>query len=438
MGTCCKCRVESHGWGDMEPIVYVNPATKQEYCIFHAPKEEKRKSLDSNELLTLEEFNAKVHARIYGVIKHNSECRSEKGHRTCELSDTIFPGDISFREFDKDNPLPHISFLRVTFCNVVNFWGTTFSSGAIFTSAKFVNTAFFCDAKFYGKASFAHATFEHIEKLRGVHFNETQFNGGASFYKTIFRGIAQFCQSTFKNTPIEFHSTEFHDATTFNEATIDTMVLFKQTTLGEKTEFCGLRVSAAGSVHIEEMDGRSLKHLYFKQADLPIFTFKCWRKPERLGLDVHGDAKQNNLLECEELYRAMKQRAAEEHDQPQASHWHYREKLMAMKRRGNSAFEQAMLWLYFSCSGFGERPGQSLLVLLALIVLSFVANSIKEPWIWAELPGSAAAQYTLATIPFAKDIPGDGWVKAGRGFWQFLIAVQFTLFALAVRNRFRR
>lgn len=44
----------------------------------------------------------------------------------------------------------------------------------------------------------------------------------------------------------------------------------------------------------------------------------------------------------------------------------------------------------------------------------------------------------MASIPFAKDIPGDGWVKVARGFWQFLIAVQFTLFALAVRNRFRR
>jgi len=50
----------------------------------------------------------------------------------------------------------------------------------------------------------------------------------------------------------------------------------------------------------------------------------------------------------------------------------------------------------------------------------------------------AAAGYTMATIPFAKDIPGEGWVKVGRGLWQLLIAVQFPLFALAVRNRFRR
>lgn len=111
---------------------------------------------------------------------------------------------------------------------------------------------------------------------------------------------------------------------------------------------------------------------------------------------------------------------------------------MAMKRGGSSAFEQAMLWLYFACSGFGERAGQSLLVLLALVVLSFALNATPQPMDWNTLWGATAANATLATIPFAKDIPGDGWVKVGRGFWQFLIAIQFTLFALAVRNRFRR
>jgi len=135
----------------------------------------------------------------------------------------------------------------------------------------------------------------------------------------------------------------------------------------------------------------------------------------------------------------MKQKAAGEHDQPQVSHWHYREKLMAMKRGGDSLFERILLWLYFATSGFGERATQALGVLVALLGVSFLANAWTPPWSWNEvIPLSAAANATLASIPFAKDIPGDGWVKVARGFWQFLIAVQFTLFALAVRNRFRR
>ncbi len=134
----------------------------------------------------------------------------------------------------------------------------------------------------------------------------------------------------------------------------------------------------------------------------------------------------------------MKQRALEQHDQPQASHWHFREKLMALKRGGNGIFEAVMLWLYWATSGFGERAVRAGVWLAALVALSFVLNATPQPMDWNSMWGAAAANATLATIPFAKDIPGDGWVKVGRGLWQFLIALQFTLFALAVRNRFRR
>lgn len=191
-------------------------------------------------------------------------------------------------------------------------------------------------------------------------------------------------------------------------------------------------------IEIINLSDNSLSNIIFDSTIVKKMLFcgiNQW--PQELGLQKHFTPP-TSIKDLEELYRAMKQRAAEEHDQPQVSHWHYREKLMALKRGGNGIFEAVMLWLYWATSGFGERAVRAGVWLLALVVLSFVANSIKEPWVWAELPGSAAAQYTMATIPFAKDIPGDGWVKVGRGFWQFLIAVQFTLFALAVRNRFRR
>jgi len=167
----------------------------------------------------------------------------------------------------------------------------------------------------------------------------------------------------------------------------------------------------------------------------------------------------------------MKHRAAEEHDQPQVSRWHFREKLMQLKQllaneRSNSLLEDVedenarlldrakawfkLLWhrphwpkltltgLYWATSGFGERAVRAGVWLLALVALSFLLNATPQPMDWNTLWGAAAANATMATIPFAKDIPGDGWVKVGRGVWQFLIAVQFTLFALAVRNRFRR
>lgn len=167
----------------------------------------------------------------------------------------------------------------------------------------------------------------------------------------------------------------------------------------------------------------------------------------------------------------MKQRAAEEHDQPLVSRWHFREKLMQLKQllnnqRSNELIEvvedrekplreRAKAWfklawhrphwhkftltgLYWALSGFGERATRSFWWLFAFALLSFAANATPEPWNWNAAWLDDAANATMATIPFAKDIPGDGWVKVGRGLWQLLIAVQFTLFALAVRNRFRR
>ena len=167
----------------------------------------------------------------------------------------------------------------------------------------------------------------------------------------------------------------------------------------------------------------------------------------------------------------MKQRAAEEHDQPQVSRWHFREKLMQLKAmlnndRSNDLLEvvedreaklgeRAWAWfkllalppyrpkltltgIYWATSGFGERAVRAGVWLVALLGVSFLANATPQPVDWNTLWGAGAANATMASIPFAKDIPGDGWVKVARGAWQFLIAVQFTLFALAVRNRFRR
>jgi len=150
----------------------------------------------------------------------------------------------------------------------------------------------------------------------------------------------------------------------------------------------------------------------------------------------------------------MKQQASVEHDQPQVSHWHYREKLMALKRGGNGIFEAVMLWLYWATSGFGERAVRAGVWLMALLLLPFVMNSpighsLWRFWNW--MPGvytlsawvqsvgdainaSAAMQY----IPFTKDIKGDGWRQVGQALWQGIVILQFTLFALAVRNRFRR
>lgn len=183
----------------------------------------------------------------------------------------------------------------------------------------------------------------------------------------------------------------------------------------------------------------------------------------------------------------MKQKAAESHDQPLVSRWHFREKLMQLKQlfnneRSNDLLEVVedrdakwcdrakawfkLLWhrphwpkltltgIYWATSGFGERAVRAGVCLAALLLLPFLANSALGTWLssfWSALPWteplSATAEFVrnsvnataaMAYVPFTKDISGVGWEKVGQGLWHCLIILQFTLFALAVRNRFRR
>ena len=205
------------------------------------------------------------------------------------------------------------------------------------------------------------------------------------------------------------------------------------------TNLSGAKFEIDGSTLMWAIDAPSLENFRYTREDLAIIKFRNCRWPERLGLETHGNGNPDNLLACEELYRSMKQRAAEEHDQPQVSRWHFREKLMFKKQRWYRRWLPVTLtWWYWATSGFGERAVRAGVWLLALLGLSFLANAIPQPFDWSTLAGAAAANATMTSIPFAKDIPGEGWVKVARGFWQFLIAVQAALLGFAVRNRFRR
>jgi len=196
----------------------------------------------------------------------------------------------------------------------------------------------------------------------------------------------------------------------------------------------------------------SLSNLIFSSLETSYFSFKgCYNWPIKFGFE---NTETTNLKSLEELYRSMKQKASSEHDQPQVSRWHYREKLMAMKRGGSGIFEAVVLYFYWATSGFGERAVRAGVCLLTLLLLPFIANSpighaIRSMWYYLpdfpsaagffkDLSESISASAALEYIPFTKDIKGEGWAKVGQALWQGIVMLQFTLFALAVRNRFRR
>jgi len=248
--------------------------------------------------------------------------------------------------------------------------------------------------------------------------------------------------------------------------------------------FHSIKASRNG-LRMHKLTKESLSSLIFSSLEAPHFSFKeCPDWPRNFGFESE---ERTSKLTLEELYRAMKQKALEEHDQPQVSRWHFREKEMQLKQLFNNKSsndlievvedreakweERAKAWfkllwhrphwpkftltgIYWATSGFGERAVRAGLCLVVLVLLSFVFNSSVGHSLWQFLNGLPGAPWVVSVmqnigdatnataameyIPFTKEIRGDGWVKVGRGFWQFLIAVQFTLFALAVRNRFRR
>ncbi|MHC1752882.1 pentapeptide repeat-containing protein [Humidesulfovibrio sp.] len=418
MTICCKCK--EHGWRCEESRKIVYEDTRgNKYCLFHAPPDEKKDN--QGRPLNRDNFNT----AFFDLVKKKSE---ENRDALCHLTGIVFHGDIDFGKHYSKEIVPKMNLDHSFFTGKVSFCGLGIKE-ASFNNARFEETANFSHVLFNSQASFHSAVFH-----KRVDFSNSEFCEGGMFIAAEYDDVAWFEKCTFSGDML-LHSARAH----------------------------------SNAFRMHNLDESSLSYLRLKRLDVEHFSFsECVRWPKHFGFE---NEKHTSIRTLEELYRALKQKAIEQHDHLQASHWHFCEKLMQLKQlfdneRSNNLLEEVedrdakwldrakawfkLLWhrphwqkltltgLYWATSGFGERAVRAGVWLLALIVLSFVLNATPQPMDWNSMWGATAANATLATIPFAKDIPGDGWVKAGRGLWQFLIAIQFTLFALAVRNRFRR
>lgn len=369
---CCKCK--EYFWSDPQDPVYPDPSDKREYCLFHAPAEQKG--------MSPEDFNKKVFARIDAVIAKKDE------EALCDLSGTVFPGDISFQRYKEDNPLPAIRFDGATFGGEVTFLG--------------------------GKSG------GHIG------FISTTFGGNANFFVTTFVGEADFGEATF-----------------VSEAR------FWGGTFGGETSFHGIKAKR-NSLHMQDLSESSLANLNFTSLETEYLLFKGCTWPEKLYLETTAK-RDANFKAAEELYRSLKQKAASEHDQPLVSQWHFREKLMALeqiKKRHPALRFCTATWWYWALGGFAERPVRAWWWLFALVLLPGVVlgvNALVETGLSWGFDGErvdAVLKHWLPYMPFAKidasgkDITG---LKACLSWLsQLFIAGQTALFLLALRNRFRR
>ena len=334
---------------------------------------------------------------------------------------------------------------------------------------------------------FNHLVFERIEETV-CHECQTGVGTWCELSGTIFPSHMDFrlYQTGTPLPTINFWDADFTKGADFTGVEFSSHVQMGKAKFRGPTDLRGT-IFRIGPVDMRDLTSASLENLIFTRSELPSLTFNECTWPRRLGLEVHG---QGSLTECEELYRAMKQRAAAEHDQPMVSCWHYREKLMGLKKLlGEKSWEaqallktveddtatlrqrfaswrrlfatipwtvrRSVLFWYWTLSGFDERPrraGWSLFALAALSLPLFLALKLVEthPWqvpLRPDFPAMlAAVGEWLRCMPLVKleykpdpDLPFIGPVRFILNWaFQTLITLQATLFDFTLRNQYRR
>jgi len=190
----------------------------------------------------------------------------------CELSYAILPFDISF-----DGPLnlPGINFYNAKFYGVVDMLAIDFSGEVNFNCAQFKSKVY----------------------LQDIDFRKGACINGVTFLDDVL-----------------ISSSYFYD-----------LVVINDTMLG-----------SSSSIIIQGIDKLSLKEFNFDRNTLSRLRFMNCSWPDTLCFGDWEIESAAGLLFAEDLYRAMKQRAAVEHDQPLVSRWHFREKLMQLKQLLNN------------------------------------------------------------------------------------------------------
>lgn len=496
------CEVEKYNWCKEEPTIDVDGA---EYCIFHAPKGKKG--------ISLSEFNYKVLDKI-------DLARRTQGF--CSLSGTVFDGDIGFKQQTYTNtPMPHMDLSYTVFHGDADFSNLQFQGNFFlnhgccfgnvdFSRACFGKITFFDSCEFKGSAVFEGTEFTYSISFYDTRFNrdvnfKSNFKEALNFINTVFIGNTEFSTSFHGKTylsKVNFHKevnfslSHFHDEVTFSDvdfmdkasfsgAQFDKMAYFFGKTFSSDAAFIWIR--AKDRIRFEQVN---LRKVSFMDTDLMKFDFINCEWPKKFGREMlydemklfydtdnsHPEKISENIqlkwkgfkkdISCdkeqikkvESLYRRLKQKFKDEHNELEAYKWHYAEKEMFRKSNLWRRFLPSLTTLYWLSSGHGERPARAAFVLIVQIAIASLLlsvfgvestdsegihgiNSILLPNSMDIEKGWALFLNTLKYATFQKDPffkpinwPGET-VKL---LAQVFIPVQATLFVLAVKNRFKR
>lgn len=211
-----------------------------------------------------------------------------------------------------------------------------------------------------------HVSFDHVAafdntKISGpVEFELTNFKGRANFLKTLFNTSASFDLALFHDQA-DFILTEFKSRVYFKGETFKHYAFFSNAIIKDRIYFENVNcqmISFLGT------DVRSIDFIncdwLSKNGRILVFDELCLFKS-----GGNGDAQ--NFRKVEILYRKLKQKYKEEHDEQEASRWHYNEKDIFRKSNPCRRYLPSISTLYWLLSGYGERPVRAGFVLLLTI-----------------------------------------------------------------------
>ena len=441
-------------------------------CILHSPDPEK----------DLAAFNREIQRII------DSAGKVEKGR--CDFTRCIFPGGFNSQrlrqacrfacDFDDCHFLGHVSFDGYVFDEESSFYGSVFHDEAFFEKTNFVRNVDLSHASFNGIVVFQKVVCERDIRLVNAKFEadsyivESTFKGSANFTalrvgkslllaESVFDGLVNFefiDQSN--NAPVQIHNInlcnwsfeyadlrriDFDDISFVPNGNEDShRAQRKRLTLYDETEI--------------KLRMLSLKNLVPRAIRFIRVLFRAKKKFFRILNKEFLQRRNGYIARVERSYRHLKFNFEANKDYAFAGQFYFGE--MEMKRLQKGWFRQIPFVLYKGLSGYGERYMRSFFVLLIMIGffgLGFMFAGFENvgqgvyvnaelPWNWhsrAEVPSVldwlessfyAAESMTLFKQPNIKFLDFNG--ELVRFFSAIFGALQFGLFALALRRQFKR
>lgn len=390
---------------------------------------------------------------------------STKFYNDLYFNEVYFLENVSF----SDSLLNRGMIIECTFKGLVKFFDVDFEKDITFFDSTFEKEADFRQVRFHGSAGFESVKFNKVNfVLAQMHdgvFTRTEFSqdayfaislfNSATFASSVFHAQAEFAEVSFNKT-VDFTGAFFHkrayfmpmDTKKYNYLSENFQIFIDRSpeVFGDGCIF--IRVFIFDNFLLEKVN---LSKTSFIDTDVRQIEYvNCdWLEEggQRILYD-HNQLRNPDLPEEQEdlirkvetLYRRFKQKAKENHDEAEASLWHYGEKEMQRQRGGPGGFfSWVLINLYCACSGYAERPVRAFYFFIGLIFFFALLLAMTKDGInhgLGELLISTLQYATFEKEPIISTEHTWGMVvKLGA---KLLLPLQAALMALAIRNRFRR